>query len=99
MAVKLDSRLAVLKISWLLGYIFPNLFLFSPNFFKISHIRVMIYNTINQSNDTTERQKEKKICFNANAGGKRNLTLQCIVSKQSKQDGVIKKLSFVKVWE
>ena len=25
----------------------------------------MIYNTRNRSNDTTESQKEKKICFNA----------------------------------
>ena len=25
----------------------------------------MIYNTRNQSNDTTESQKEKKACFNA----------------------------------
>ena len=40
----------------------------------------MIDNTKNRNNDTTESQKEKKICFNANAGGK--LTVQCIVSKQ-----------------
>ena len=40
----------------------------------------MIYNTKNQSNDTTESQKEKKTCFNARAGGK--LTVQCIVNKQ-----------------
>ena len=28
----------------------------------------MIYNTRNRSNDITESQKEKKICFNAHAG-------------------------------
>ena len=42
----------------------------------------MIYNTRNRRNDTAESQKEKKTCFNAIAGGKRNLTVQCIVSKQ-----------------
>ena len=41
----------------------------------------MIY-TRNRSNDTTESQKEKKICFNAYAGGKQTLSLKCIVSKQ-----------------
>ena len=30
----------------------------------------MIYNTRNRRNVTTESQKEKKICFNAHAGGK-----------------------------
>ena len=30
----------------------------------------MIYNTRNQSKDTTESQKEKKTCLNAHAGGK-----------------------------
>ena len=58
----------------------------------------MIYNNRNQSNDTTESQKEKKTCFNAHAGGKRNLTLQCMVRKQIK-DFVIKKLRNVKVLE
>ena len=29
----------------------------------------MIYNTRNRNNDTTERQKEKKTCFNAHVGG------------------------------
>ena len=29
----------------------------------------MIYNTRNRINNTTESQKEKKICFNAHAGG------------------------------
>ena len=53
-----------------------------------------IYNTRNRSNDTAS-QKEKKICFNAHAGGKWNLTVQCL----SKQNMVIKKLSDVKVWE
>ena len=42
----------------------------------------MIYNTRNPSNDATETQKEKKACFNADAGGKWNLTVQGIVSKQ-----------------
>ena len=40
----------------------------------------MIYNTKNWNNDTTESQKKR--CFNAHAGGKRNLILQCIASKQ-----------------
>ena len=39
----------------------------------------MIYNTRNQSNDTTESQKEKRP---DHAGGKENLTVQCIVRKQ-----------------
>ena len=30
----------------------------------------MIYNTRNQSKDTTESQNEKKTSFNAHAGGK-----------------------------
>ena len=42
----------------------------------------MIYNTRNWNNDKTESQKKPKIYFNAPAGGKRNLTLRCIVSKQ-----------------
>ena len=42
----------------------------------------MMYNTRNPSNNTTESQKENKICFNANAGGKWNLTVQCTLSKQ-----------------
>ena len=40
----------------------------------------MIYNTKNQNNDTTERQKEEKTCFNSNAGG--TLTVECIVNKR-----------------
>ena len=40
----------------------------------------MIYTTKNRNNDKTERQKEKKTCFNAHAGGK--LTVQCIANKQ-----------------
>ena len=39
----------------------------------------MIYNTTKRNNDTTESQKEKKTCFNANAGGK--VTVQCIVER------------------
>ena len=42
----------------------------------------MICITRNQRNDTTESQKEKKACFNAQAEGKWNLTVQCIVNKQ-----------------
>ena len=38
----------------------------------------MIYNTKNQSNYTTESQKEKNTCFNAPAGGKSNLNVQCM---------------------
>ena len=56
-----------LKLSWFLGYVL-NLFLFSPDFLKIFHNTEMIYNTRNRSNDITESQKEKKICFNAHAG-------------------------------
>ena len=44
-------------------------------FFLIFHNTVMIYNTRNQSNDTTEIQKENKACFNAYAEGKWNLTV------------------------
>ena len=42
----------------------------------------MIYNTRNGNNETTESQKEKMTCFNAHAGGKWNLTVQCIVNNQ-----------------
>ena len=42
----------------------------------------MIYNTRNRSNDTAESWREKKTCFNTYAGGKSNLTVQCIISKQ-----------------
>ena len=38
----------------------------------------MIYNTKNQSNYTTESQKEKNTCFNAHTGGKSNLNVQCM---------------------
>ena len=41
----------------------------------------MINNTRNRSNDTTESQKKS---FNVNAGGKRNLILQCVASKINK---------------
>ena len=43
-----------------------NLFLFSEFFIKT----VMICNTRNRNHDTTESQKEKKICYNAHAGGR-----------------------------
>ena len=79
--VKLTLGLLFLKFSWFLGYIVLNLFLFSPNFFfLIFHKTVKIYNTKIRINDTTESQKEKKTCFNAQAGGK--LTVQYIVNKQ-----------------
>ena len=48
------------KFSWFLGYIVLNLFLFFPNFLKIFHNTIMIYNNRNWSNDTTESQKEKR---------------------------------------
>ena len=79
--VKLDPRLSVLKFSWFLGCIVLNL-VFSPDFLKIFLNTVVIYNTRNRSNNTTESQKEKTNCFNAHAVGKRNLTFRCIVSKQ-----------------
>ena len=43
---------------------------------------VMIYKTRNHNNDARESQKETKICFNAYAGGKWNLTIRYIGSKQ-----------------
>ena len=52
------------------GYIVLNLLLFSPNFSKVFHNTVMIYNTRNRSSDTTESQNENMTCFNAHAGGK-----------------------------
>ena len=63
------------------------MFLFSPEFFfffSIFYNIVVICNSRNWSNDTTESQKEKKACFNAHAKRKCNLTGQCIVSKQIK---------------
>ena len=42
-----------------------NFFLFFRDFFLISRKAVMTYNTRNRSNDATESQEEKKICFNA----------------------------------
>ena len=71
--VKLNPRLTVLKIFMIFRIVFTvvlNLFLFSPDFLKIFHNTVMIYNTRNRNNDTTESQKEKKNYFNAHAGGK-----------------------------
>ena len=41
----------------------------------------MIYNTRNQSDDPTEIQREKRVCFNVRARGKGNLNIQCIVAK------------------
>ena len=43
----------------------------SPNVQEQGGINmVVIYNNRNRSNDTTESQKEKNACFNAQAGGK-----------------------------
>ena len=72
----MDPRIALLflKLSWFLGYILI-LFLFSPEFFKIFHNTVMIYNIRNRSNYTTESQEEKNTCFNVHAG-KWNLNVQ-----------------------
>ena len=36
------------------------LVLFSPDFLKVFHNTVMIYDTRNQNNDTTESQKETR---------------------------------------
>ena len=52
----------------------------------------MVYNTRNHSNYTTESQEEKKTCFNAHAGGKRNLIVQCM---QTNLKGVY---SWNKMW-
>ena len=60
-AIKQFAQLSIFK------YIFLN---FLPIFFLIFHNIVMIYNTRNRSNDTTETQTEKMACFNAHAAGK-----------------------------
>ena len=63
-------------------FIVLNLILFSPDFFfLILHNTVRIYNTRYRNNDTTESQKEKNTSFNAHAGEKLNLTVQCIANK------------------
>ena len=83
----LDLPFVFLKFSRLLGCIFLNLFFISPNFLKrFSITGMIIYNTRNRSNDSTETQKEKKACFNDHAGGKWNLNVQCIVSTQIRCD-------------
>ena len=46
------------------GYIVFSSFLLI-RFFKIFHNLLMVYNTRNWSNDTTESQKEEKTCVNA----------------------------------
>ena len=43
----------------------------------------MIYNTRNQSNDTTESQKEKEICFKAHVGGRKEKLDSSMYSKQT----------------
>ena len=67
-----------LKFSWFLGFIVLSLFLFSPGFFVIFHNTVMIYNSRNRSNNSTESQKEEKTCFNVR--GKWNLNVQCMLT-------------------
>ena len=52
----------------------------------------MIYNTRNQINDTIESQKEKKICFDAHAGGKWNLYNSPMCSKQANKMWSLKSL-------
>ena len=52
-----------MKFSWFLVYIVLTLFLFSPDFLKIFHNKVIIYITRNWNNDTTESQKERKNCL------------------------------------
>ena len=53
-----------LKLSLFQCILFLICFYFFP-FFLLLHNTVMIYNTRNWSNDTTESQKEKNTCFNA----------------------------------
>ena len=60
----MDHRLAVL-IFMIFRVYCSYLFLFYPDFFLVFHNTVIIHNTRNRSNDTTESQKEKKTCFNA----------------------------------
>ena len=67
-----------LKFSWFLGFIVLSLFLFLPGFFVIFHNAVMIYNSRNRSNYSTESQKEEKTCFNVR--GKWNLNVQCMLT-------------------
>ena len=55
--------LLILKIFLFVGYFVLNLFLFFPIFF-IFYTTVVIYNTKNPSNHTTESQKEKKARLN-----------------------------------
>ena len=55
----------LLKFWWFLGYFGFNLFLSFAEFFQIFHNAVILYNTKNLINDTTESQKEKKSYFNA----------------------------------
>ena len=60
----LDLLFVFLKFSWLLGYIFLNLFFISPDFFKFSITwEWFICNTRNRSNDSTETPERKKDLF------------------------------------
>ena len=52
----------------------------------------MIYNTRYRSTDTTESLKEKKTRFNAHS-------FYPVKNHGTNKDVVIKKLSYVKVWE
>ena len=62
--MKLDPRLALLKIFIIFRVYWSEFVLFFSKFFKISYNTAMIYNTKNRSNETTESQIEKKTCFN-----------------------------------
>ena len=72
----MDLRLAVLKFSWFLAYIVLNFFLSCLDFLKFFHNTVMIYNTRNQSNYTTEIQKERKPVLMS----MQDLNVQCMLT-------------------
>ena len=68
-SVKLDPRLAVLKI-FMIFILFFIYSYFLPIFFLTFHKTVMIYKSRNRSNYTTESQKEKETYFIAHSRGK-----------------------------
>ena len=80
--------LLFLKFSWFLGFIVLNLLLFSSVFFcffLIFHNTVMIYNTRDRNNDTTERKKKDLFWCSC----RRKLKLDCpMYSKQTHLKGV-----------
>ena len=79
-----------LNLSWFLGYIVFNLFLFFPDFIKIYYNTVMIYNTRNRSMIQQKVRKKKRPFV---------MLIFSTVSHRTKQDVVIKKLSYVNVWQ